>query len=125
MLGVAESWSPKQTIAGVRDSIGFGPTDMVVGSLGSVSATSFTGLAGLGLRYQRNIHWSLLMEIDYDWLKPTFRNVTTTLATGKHLIVPGMISLSNAASVAYYTNTRNYIQPMSCLDIRVGVSRAF
>lgn len=120
-LGVAESWSPNQAITGVRDSAGFGPVDLVVANLHSVSATSFTGLAGLGARYQWTSRLSLLARVDYAYLKPTFNNVHTTLAFGQGLVVREIVSLINARSIAYYSETRNYTQAMPCVEAMVGV----
>jgi hypothetical protein len=118
---VAESWSPNQAITGVRDSAGFGPVDMVVANLHSVSATSFTGLAGLGVRYQWSSRLSLLARVDYAYLNPTFNNVHATLAFGQGLVIPGIVSLSNARSIAYSSETRSYTQAMPCVEAMVVV----
>jgi len=120
-LGVADSWSPNQAITGVRDSAGFGPVDMVVANLHSVSATSFTGLAGLGVRYQWSSRLSFLARVDYAYLKPTFNSVNTTLAIGQGLVVREIVLLSNARSVAFYSETRNHTQAMPCVEAMVGV----
>lgn len=121
-VGVAEAWSPKQSVTGVRDSVGFGPVDLVQANLHSVSATAFTGLAGLGVRYQWRSRWALVARVDYTWLKPTF-NLTATLTTGQNFLVPGVLLLGNASVITSYLSTKNYTQPMPCVDVMVGLVR--
>jgi hypothetical protein len=122
-LGIAESWSPKQSITGIRDSVGFGPVDFVQANLHSVSTTAFTGLAGLAVSYRWNSRWLIMARADYAYLKPTFHNVTTQLINAQNLIIPGIISPYNAASTSVYSTTHNYTQAMSSVDIVVGVTR--
>ena len=121
-LGVAEAWSPKQTVTGVRDSVGFGPVDAVQTNLHSASATAFTALAGLGVRYQLRSRWALLARVDYTWLKPTF-NLTATLTNAQHFAISGISSLSNATVVDESISKKNYTQPMPCIDVMFGVIR--
>jgi hypothetical protein len=122
-LGVADSWSPKQSITGIRDSAGFGPVDIVEANLPSKSAVSFTALAGLDLRYQWKSRWSLLAGIDYTYLKPTFKNVTASLVVGQNFVVRNLPILANATTTYYNSYTRDYTQPMPSLDIKVGICR--
>jgi len=122
-LGAAESWSPKQSITGIRDSVGFGPVDLVQANLHSVSTTAFTGLTGLAVCYRWNSHWALMARADYVYLKPTFHNVTAQLINAQNLIIPGIISPYNATSTSYYSTTHNYTQAMSSVDIAAGVTR--
>lgn len=124
-LGVAQCWSPKETIQGVRDSVGFGPTDLIEANLHSVSATAFTALAGLSARYQWRDHWSFVARLNYSYLKPTFNNMIATVAEAHHLIIPGVLSLANAESFSVNSESRNYTQPMSSLDLVVGMCREF
>ena len=123
-LGVAESWSPKQTITGVRDSVGFGPVDLIQASVKSVSATAVTAIGGLSLSYRLHGRWSLLAKADYMYLKPKFHNVTTTVVNAHHLIIPNNLSPSNASYVTVNTTTRDYEQPMSSVNISVGLGWA-
>ena len=123
-IGVAESWSPKETVTGQRDSAGR-TLDLVVGNVNSVSATSFTALAGLGVRYKLKGHWSLIAQLDYNWLEPTFKNVTTNVVMAQGFVVPGITLLSNASSLEENSQTANYKQPMSCIDVRVGLAWEF
>lgn len=124
-IGVAECWSPNQTVTGVRDSAGFGHRDLVKATAHSVSATTFTALAGLGIRYHWRGRWSLLATADYSWLKPTFHNFNAQLLWAQNLIVPAVLSFANASSVSYFSTAHDYTQSMPTLDITIGVARAF
>lgn len=121
-LGVAEAWSPKQSISGVRDSAGYGAVAAVLADLRSAHATAFTGLAGLGIRYQWRSRWALLARVDYTYLKPTF-DLTATIETAQNFVTPGNPLLYTASEVEEFSTTRNYTQPMSCVDVMVGVIR--
>ena len=120
-LGVAEAWVPKQSILGLRDSVGFGPTDLVEGRVLKDHATAFTGLGAVGVRYHLNRRWALMGRIGYWYLEPTFHNMTTTVIYAQHLAIPGIISLSNAEEITENTSARNYAQHMNDLDLSVGV----
>ena len=122
-IGVAECWSPKQNITGIRDSAGFGAIDRLQATLPSVRATTFTALAGIGLSYRCCSHWSFTARADYQWLKPTFRNINPQLVWYQYGTVPGNLSLSNAASLYDFAATHDYTQPMSNVDMAVGVTR--
>lgn len=123
-IGVAEVWSPNQTITGVRDSAGFGYRDMVQVHLQPKAATTFTAEAGFGIRYRWHGRWSLLANVDYTYLKPTFKNLTATEVLAENMAIPSILSLLNATEVSYYIGSRNYTQAMNSLDIRVGVGMA-
>lgn len=120
-IGVAEVWSPNQSITGLRDSVGYGYIDMVQAHLQPKTATTFTVEAGLGVRYQWHGRWSLLAQVDYSYLKPTFKNLTATEVVAEKLVVPANLSIANASEVFYYSGSRNYAQAMNSLDVRVGV----
>jgi hypothetical protein len=95
----------------------------VKANLNSVSATSFTAIGGLDIRYQWKSRWSLLAGIDYTYLKPTFKNVTASLEIGQNLVIRNLPILANATTIYYNTYTRDYTQPMPSLDIKVGICR--
>ena len=124
-LGAARSWSPKQSITGIRDSVGFGPTDLVQASVHPVSATAFTWLAGLTLCHQWSKRWSFVARADYAYLKPTFHNINVFILQGKGLRVPNLILIANASIISDYATTENYTQVMSSVDVLVGVTRTF
>ena len=121
-LGVAEAWSPKQSVTGLRDSVGFGAVDGVQANLHSASATAFTALAGLGIRYQLRSRWALLGRVDYTWLKPTF-NIKATLINEQNFAISGVSSLASATVVENTFSMRNYTQPMPCVEVMFGVIR--
>ena len=121
-LGVAEAWSPKQSLSGVHDSAGYGAVAAVYANLRSVSATAFTGLAGLGIRYQWRRRWALQARVDYTYLKPTF-NITATLETAQRFVDPNFPTLVSGSSVTYSSITRNYTQAMPSVNVIVGVVR--
>ena len=123
-LGIAESWSPKQTITGVRDSVGFGPVDLIQATVKSVSATAVTVIGGLSLSYRLHGRWSLLAKADYMYLKPKFHNVTAMVVNAHNLIIPYNLSPSNASYVTVNTTTRDHEQPMSSVNISMGFSWA-
>ena len=106
----------------MRDSVGFGPVDGVQANLHSTSATVFTALAGLGIRYQLRSRWALLARVDYTWLKPTF-NLKATLINEQNFAISGISSLSSAVVVGNTFSMRNYTQPMPSLDVMFGVIR--
>jgi hypothetical protein len=116
--GAARAWSPKQSIQGVRDSAG--SVDLIQGTLHSASATAFTALVGLGVRYQLNGRWSIQGRVDYAYLKPVF-TITASIADAQNLYVGGVLSLSTAQSLSEYTSTRRYTQAMPCIDVMVGI----
>ena len=121
--GIAGCWSPKQNITGIRDSAGFGATDLVEASLKSVNTTTFTALAGIGIAYKWRPRWSLTARIDYDWLKPTFKNVTPQIVWARNLIVSGILSPSNARQLSAFSSAHDYTQPMPSLGVTVGITR--
>lgn len=121
-FGIAESWSPKQIVTGIRDSVGFGAHDLVQGTLHSVSATSLTATAGLSVYYRWSSRWSLMAKADYTWLKPTFHNVTALIIYAGGLVVPGILSPSNASTLSAYITTHDYTQAMPTVNILVGVT---
>ena len=123
-LGVAETWLPKQSILGLRDSVGFGPTDLVEGHLLKGHATAFTASGAVGVRYHLNRRWSLLGRLGYWYVEPTFHNATTTVIYAQHLIIPGITNPNNAEEISEYTSSRNYAQHMIDVDLTVGVGLA-
>jgi hypothetical protein len=124
-LGVAQSWSPKQSIKGVRDSVGYGPIDLVEATAQSVTATAFTGMAGLSLSHRWNKRWSFVARASYSYLKPTFKNLNIVILQGKGLLIPNLVWMLNATSISEVSTTQNYTQSMSSVDILVGVTRTF
>jgi hypothetical protein len=121
-LGVAEAWSPKQSITGVHDSAGYGALDVVYANARAVSATAFTGLGGLGIRYQWRSRWALLARVDYTYLKPTFK-ITANIETAQHFVYPNQPLLLNASEVEYNSTTGKYTQAMPCVNVLVGIIR--
>src|SRR6202000_3227134 len=110
-LGVAEAWSPRQSITGVYDSVDYGALKAVYANARSASATAFTGLAALGIRYQWRRRWALQARVDYTYLKLTF-NITATLETAQRFVDPSLPTLVSGSSVTYSSITRNYTQAM-------------
>jgi hypothetical protein len=122
-LGVAESWSPTQAVTGFRAAGNSGPSELIQASVHSVSATSFTALAGAGVSYQCSSRWSIIAGADYSYLKPSFHNVTAGVIDAQDLIIPGVFTVANAAQWTYQSRSANLKQAMPTLNITVGVSR--
>jgi len=119
-LGVAEAWSPKESITGKKDSAGVTQA-LIEANLHSVSATAFTALAAVGARYRCNSRWSVMAHIDYTYLQPTFHNVTAQIIQANGFVISGITSLNAAAMVESSAYTRNITQSMSSLDLVVGM----
>lgn len=120
LAGVADSRLPASSIIGVRNDNP--PTELLQITTNKVSAVSFSALAKAGLVYFLNPRWSLIGELGFWYLKPTFKNVNQRIIDGKGLVVPGFISLSNATSVTISSYTNNYTHPMNTIDLSVGIA---
>jgi hypothetical protein len=118
--GAALCYSPTQTVTGIRDSVGFGPVDVVQASVGKIHVLTFTALAGAGLSYHLTRHCSLLLHADYTYMDPAFRNLHEQVTTGQHLVNPGIVSTDIAEVVTESNFTRNYTQAMSSVNVTVG-----
>ena len=119
LVGVADSRLPASSILGISNDNP--PSEFVHITTNKVSAASFSALAKAGLVYSLNSRWSLIGELGFWYLKPTFKNVTEQVLDAKGLVVPGFISPSNATSVSLASYTHNYTQPMNTIDLSVGV----
>jgi hypothetical protein len=119
--GAALCYFASQSVRGIRDSVGFGPVDLIDASVGKAHAVTFTALAGAGLSYHLTRLWSLLLHAGYTYMDPTFRNLRGEIVNAQNLVIPGIIWLSNAMVINESVYTRNYTQAMSSVDVTVGV----
>jgi hypothetical protein len=110
-----------QSVRGIRDSVGFGPVDLIDATVGKAHVVTFAALAGAGLAYHLTRHWSLLLHAGYSYMHPTFRNLRVEIVNAQNLVVPGIVSLSNATVIEESVYTRNYSQAMNSVDVTVGV----
>jgi hypothetical protein len=120
--GAAECWSPKESITGIDDSANL-TRSLIEVTLHSVSATAFTALGGVGACYRCTDKWSVMARLNYSYLKPTFKNMTVTVVQATGFPISGLISLTQAQEASVSTTSRNYTQPMSTLDLTIGVCR--
>lgn len=119
-VGAALCYLPAQSVTGVHDSAGVGAVDLIQANVGKAHAVTLTALAGAGLSYHLTPHYSLLLHAGYSYLDPSFQNVHRTVYFAQGLIVPGDLSLSNAASLSVFSETRSYTQAMSSVGVTVG-----
>jgi hypothetical protein len=120
LIGPADSRLPKSSILGV--STANPPTEFIQLTTNTVSAVSFSGLAKAGIVYTLGSRWSLLADVGFWYLKTDFGNVTASELDAKGLVVPGLISPSNATVITVNANTYNYTQPMNAIDLSVGIA---
>ena len=121
LAGVAKAYFNEQTITGVRDSANV-PVDLIQAKFNKVDATAFSGMLKAGMVYHLTKRCALTANIDFWYLKPTFKNVTQTVVFAQGLIVPGVLSPSNATSISVYSDTRSYQQPMNSVNVTVGLA---
>ncbi|MHA4808838.1 hypothetical protein ACX0G9_12060 [Flavitalea flava] len=123
MAGIAKAYLPDIVVMGFRDTAAIpGHGDFIHAETKKVNATTFSASIKIGASCKLTDRWSLVANVDYWYLRPTFKNLTQTLAQANNLIISGLYSLSNASSISYYQYTRNYPQDMSTLNITVGLS---
>jgi hypothetical protein len=78
-------------------------------------------MAGTGIVYHLNRRLQLLASPDLWYLKPDFEDVTQTVAIGHNMVVPGVVSMSNASSYSINSQTQDYQQNMSTLNLTTGL----
>lgn len=122
LAGVAKSYFDAQSVTGIRDSANFGPVDLILAKVNKADATTFSGMLQAGMIYKLGKRCALTAHVDYWYINPTFKNVTATVVFAQGLIVPGYLSPNNATSISYASETRNYQQPMSSVNVTVGLA---
>lgn len=121
-VGVAEAWLPEINLRATVDSTAQGgDANLLLVNNKKAHATTFTMMAKAGLLYKLTEKFSLTASLDYWFLKPDFV-LSQSVAFGRHLVVPGLYQLSNAASVSYYSVKAPYSQQMNSFNLLVGVS---
>jgi hypothetical protein len=120
-LGAANCYLPDYTVLGILDTAHTGATAFVQAKVNKEHAVSFSGMAKAGVVYHLNKQLDLLANLDFWYLNPDFKHVTQTVLDAKGLVVPGLISPGNATSVSVTSQTRDYKQNMSTLNLSVGV----
>jgi hypothetical protein len=122
LLGVAEAYLPAYSASGIHQTDDTSAESLIELNGKKAYATTFSGVATLGISYQWTKKFALLAGVDFWYLKPYFKSVTVseTMATG--FIVPGQLSLQNAATISYQESTTSYTQPMNSIDLSIGIS---
>ena len=125
-LGCADAVLPPTYATALRGSVmypGPGSQDYRVVTSNKVHAITPSALVKAGLRYPLTPHFSLIAHVDFCYLKPTFKNVTESVASTQGLNVPGVYSLSNSTGpVIAYDRTENITQSMTTLDFAIGLA---
>lgn len=122
IAGIAKAWMPEIIVTGIMDSTAQGgDANMIVARNEKTSATTFTAMTGLGISYALTNKFSLMADLDFWYLKPTF-TVVQDVAFAQHLVVPGVYNLSNGSVVSVTQATGKYKQGMNSLNLTVGVS---
>jgi hypothetical protein len=124
MAGAAEVYAQDWAIRGIRDSTATGGhVDVGFADNKKMHTTTFTAMAKAGISYRLTGRLSFVASLDYWYLKPAFKNFSTSLAFGYHMLIPGYYSLSNSATaITYNSYTKDYTQPMNSLDLTAGLS---
>ncbi|HVW61258.1 MAG TPA: hypothetical protein VHC48_14505 [Puia sp.] len=121
-VGVAEAWLPEINLMAIVDSTGQGgDANLLLVNNKQAHATTFTMMAKAGVLYKLTEKLSLTASVDYWFLKPDFV-LTQSVAFGRHMMIPGMYQLSNAASISTYSVRAPYSQQMNSFNLLVGVS---
>ena len=121
-LGAANCYLPEYTVTGILDTAHTGATAFVQAKVNKAHAVSFSAMAKTGIVYHLNKQLDLLANLDFWYLDPNFKHVTQTVIDVNHLVIPGVISPSNSASPpSINSQTRDYKQNMSTLDLTIGV----
>jgi hypothetical protein len=120
-LGAANCYLPEYTVLGILDTAQTGPTGFIQAKVNKEHAVSFSAMAKAGIVYHLNKHLDLLANLDFWYLKPNFKNVTQTVIVANGLVIPGYLSPSNATSLSVNSETRDYKQNMSTLNLTVGL----
>lgn len=123
-LGCADAVLPPQSATALRNSVLYpGSQDYRVVTSNKVHALAPSALVKAGLRYPLTPHFSLIAHIDFCYLKPTFKNVTESVASTQGLNATGVYSLSNSTGpVIAYDHTANITQSMNTLDLAIGLA---
>jgi len=120
--GAAKAWLPEITVTGIVDSTAQGgDANLLLVKNEKADATVFTAMARAGVAYKLTGRFSLTASVDYWYLKPSFK-LKQIVAFGRHMVVPGFYSLSNAAEISVYSTTGKYSQQMNTLNLTVGVA---
>ena len=100
-----------------------GSQDYRVVTSNKVHAIAPSGMIKAGLRYPLTPHFSLIASVDFCYLKPTFKNVTESVASTQGLNATGVYSLSNSTGpIIAYEHTGNITQSMNTLDFAIGLA---
>lgn len=121
-VGVAEAWLPEINLRAIVDSTAQGgDANLLLVNNKKTRATTFTMMAKAGLHYKLTEKFSLTASVDYWFLKPDFV-LTQSVAFGRHMMIPGVYQLNNAASISTYSVKAPYSQQMNSFNLLVGVS---
>jgi hypothetical protein len=120
-LGAANCYLPEYTLLGILDTAQAGPTGFVQAKVNKEHAVSFSATAKAGIVYHLNKQLNLLANLDFWYLKPDFKHVTQTVLVANGLVIPGVLSPGNATSLSVNSQTRDYKQNMSTLNLTVGL----
>ena len=120
-LGAANCYLPEYTVLGILDTAKTGPSAFVQAKVNKEHTVSFSAMAKAGVVYHLNKRLDLLANLDFWYLDPNFKQVTQTVLVANGLVIPGMISPNNATSLSVTSQTRDYKQNMSTLNLTVGL----
>jgi hypothetical protein len=124
-LGAASCYLPEYTVLGILDTAHTGATAFIQAKVNKEHAVTFSAMAKAGIVYHLNKRLDLLANLDFWYLDPSFKHVTQTVIVVDQLVIPGVISVSNSASPPNIASeTRDYKQNMSTLNLTVGVGIA-
>lgn len=123
LTGAADSKLPAYTVMGIKTDADPSREGFVQLSTSKASAVSFSELIGAGLSYRLARQFSLLANIGFWGLVPTFKNETVRETLVNGLNVPNLFTLSNSLNpIVAYDHTFNYGQPMNSIDLSVGIA---
>jgi|GEM_PF-1317882 len=120
-LGAANCYLPDYNLLGILDTAKTGPSGFIQAKVGKEHAISFSGMAKAGVVYHLNKRLDLLANLDFWYLDPNFKQVTQTVLVANGLVIPGLISPNNAMTTTITSQTRDYKQNMSTLNLTVGL----
>lgn len=123
LLGVAVTALPDYSVTGLHDSgVNQSLSSYIQASLQKKNTATFSGLVKVGGGYVLTNKLTLIANLGFWYLNPTFKNTTQKIVTLTQFGIPGNLSTVSANSVTYSEFTRNYTQNMSSIDLTVGLS---
>lgn len=127
MFGVAYALRPAYNTTAIKALNDFpGDADVLFINSPKAHAITFSSLLKIGASLQLTNNISLVADIDYWYIKPTFKNVTQSISIANGLNIPYLYTLSNShLPPSFYFYKSDNTQSMSSVNVTVGARLYF